>query len=689
MKLKSLLTFAAGLLITVSADAVPALRKPIQVKQPNGSVITIIPNGDEFYHYLTTEDGIPVKLCSDNYYRYVCEDGVTVSSIIAKDPKDRTSQDLAFLSTNNKETIKKTYSAIQNKRSTAANADRTNVFKSVQEEEIANALVILVDFNDKKFIVSKDEIDNMLNQEGYSNYGSIGSAKEYFHYQSNGKFTMDFNVVGPIHLSNSSDYYGKNDEYEFDFRVPGMVKEACEIAAKEGLDFSKFDMDNDKKIDLVYIVYAGFGENANVDLPNLIWPHAHSLKTAGVNAVINGYTIDKYACSAELNDNRKLNPNNDPCGIGTFCHEFTHTLGLPDWYNTSTGGTAIIDWSLMDYGCYNNNSYVPIGLSAYEKEFIGWMEIEELKSPQTITLEPIIESKKAYKIVNENNPNEYIILENRIKKDWDEYMAAEGLMATAVSYDKNAWERNLVNIEKAKRYTILPADNAITVDGTKGDLYPYNGNNQISDYSQPSSITYSQNKMNKSISKITKNNDNSITFDFMGGDNYVSKQIVAKEATNVRDNQFIANWEKVEGISDYFIYISEKVNGQNINTKEYTAKDTDKILIRNQKTNTLYSYYVVGIDKEIGMLTPPSNEIEVALGTVGIDDESQEQEEIFAIDNQIIIDTNNSGIAEIYNTAGALIEKQEVQAGTTTLNINEPGLYIVRFNGKNAKLLIK
>ena len=80
-----------------------------------------------------------------------------------------------------------------------------------------------------------------------------------------------------------------------------------------------------------------------------------------------GVTIDKYAVFNELSGS---NTNNID-GIGTVCHEFSHCLGLPDFYETTYtyGYYGMGSWSLMCSGSYNNDGYTPIGYSAYEKHF--------------------------------------------------------------------------------------------------------------------------------------------------------------------------------------------------------------------------------------------------------------------------------------------------------------------------------
>ena len=60
-------------------------------------------------------------------------------------------------------------------------------------------------------------------------------------------------------------------------------------------------------------------------------------------------------------------------GIGTFCHEFSHCLGLPDLYDTvNSGQDGMGNFDVMDQGNYAGSSFCPVGYSAYEKMACGW-----------------------------------------------------------------------------------------------------------------------------------------------------------------------------------------------------------------------------------------------------------------------------------------------------------------------------
>jgi hypothetical protein len=59
MKRLSLIIIAM-LLATVSLMARPGCSKPVSVKQPDGTTVTLLMHGDEFRHFMTTTDGYTV-----------------------------------------------------------------------------------------------------------------------------------------------------------------------------------------------------------------------------------------------------------------------------------------------------------------------------------------------------------------------------------------------------------------------------------------------------------------------------------------------------------------------------------------------------------------------------------------------------------------------------------------------------
>ena len=554
---KLLLTVALGM-ATVSSFASPAKRNPIEVQQPDGTILTVLLQGDEYQHFYTTTDNLPIRKCEDGYFRYMENSNRTVGNVIARNITERSNADKSYLASLPTQEIRSVL-VKQNAKNRVANKRglRSQVPQYAKSEEPVHGLIILVAFKDQGFssVGTNEAFTEMMNAEGYSKNRAIGSARDYFISQSNGKFKPIFDVVGPVTLTRNMAYYGGNDYNDNDIRPEEMIVDACQAADKLGVDFSRYDLNNDGEIDLVYVIYAGYSEAAGADA-NTIWPHAWAVYDgAQKTATVDGLLINNYACSSELDGTDGLELD----GIGTFCHEYSHTLGLPDFYNTEDSYDFTMDaWSIMDYGCYNNDGKVPLGYSAYEREYVGWMTIEDLgDTPQSIRLENLADSQKAYKIVSDRNANEYFVFENRQQTGWDAYMEASGLMITAVAYDQTAWDNNDLNNGYKKRMYVVAADNSYSSRTLYGDLYPYAGNNTFTKTSRPASTTYSGYTLDRPVTEIT-HKDGIITFDYMGGASAFPTP-VATAATDIKSASFTANWNAVEGATSYTLQV-DKVN---------------------------------------------------------------------------------------------------------------------------------
>ncbi len=193
-------------------------------------------------------------------------------------------------------------------------------------------LVILAAFSDLAFnsASAQDDFFNLLNQDGYAENGGTGSVWNYFYENSSGAFDPQFDVVGPVTLSRSFSYYGANDDEgnNMAVRAREMVIEAIRIVDQNlGVDFSQYDNDGDGTIDNVFVYFAGHNE-AEGGGENTIWPHAWS--TYDQSITVDGVTTSSYACTSEL----RAAAGTSMSGIGTYCHEFGHVIGLPDFYDT-------------------------------------------------------------------------------------------------------------------------------------------------------------------------------------------------------------------------------------------------------------------------------------------------------------------------------------------------------------------
>lgn len=549
-------TFVTAAILITSASAAPVKVEWGEYTQPDGTTITLRLCGDEYHHYYMTEEGNYVMRDADGYFRYTV---INNNELIAGDVKVGEQ----FESVDNAK-IAERHATLHRERRMARESAidvvhrapmRRVAQQAATDDGETRGLIILVEFQDLKFQVSQSKFDDMMNKEDYTDeYGSIGSAHDYFEAQSYGQFMPKFDIVGPVTLENNVSYYGQNNDYGNDIRPDEMVTDACEIASAQGLiNMADYDSNNDGWVDLVYIIYAGCGENVSGVDSNRIWPHAwYVYSGAGRTVTIDGVTLNAYACSAELN-----NPYSDAHdGIGTFCHEFSHTLGLPDWYDIDySGAMGMSSWSVMDSGCYSGGGYVPIGYNAYERAFCGWIELNELTEPISVTMPNLNEDATAAYRVSSNDEDQYITIECRRATGWDAGLPASGMMVVAVDYDKSAWDRNGPNDSPSRqRFKLIPADNDWSNYSLSGDLYPASGNNKLTSTSAPKMQIHNTVIEDKPITNI-KYKDGVATFDFMGGKNITLDTPVATSAGDITPTSFTAYWSPVQGATSYDLYV--------------------------------------------------------------------------------------------------------------------------------------
>lgn len=306
-------------------------------------------------------------------------------------------------------------------------------------------LTILAAFQDVGFTV-KDPVkafDQYLNGDkqedlGNMNHMNVASVRQYFNTCSYGNFTPQFDVVGPLTLPQNMAYYGGKNNTGSDDRFSDFCRDALELAKDIVSDWSTYDNDKDDRIELVCVIFAGYGQNQG-GADSTIWAKA-SYQNIKVNDT---QRISRFNCCPELFHPQYPDYIN---GTGVFIHEFSHCMGLPDLYATTS--TAYVNnqgmetFSIMDYGLYNRNGFAPCPYNAWEQEVMGWTKIEELKptadsQQQVSDLLPLIEGGKAYKLVNADNDRDYIVMENIQKRGLNTYSAAHGLLVYHVDYPYN------------------------------------------------------------------------------------------------------------------------------------------------------------------------------------------------------------------------------------------------------------
>ena len=415
--------------------------------------------------------------------------------------------------------------------------------------------VVLVNFQDAKFKINKpkEAFEQLFNSDtqadlGNGNYLNYGSVAKYFRDMSrdmsHGAFTPKFKVYDPVTVAQPETYYGgtrEDDNKDEDPRQ--LVKDALKLVEDQVTenDIKSFCSDG-KTIDCVYIVYAGLGQNDGGD-GTTVW--ANCWTTDG--ATLGGKKVRWYTMSGELSPVKIKDKDGTTIipvvvnGLGVICHEFSHSLGLPDMYPTETSAYSdnqeMEYWDLMDGGEYTHAGFRPTAYTAFEKEQMGWpVDIKPLDSDaKSVTMTTSTEQGgTAYKIVNPQNDKEYLMLEYIQRKGWNKYLFGNGLLVYHVCLPSETLDlgTRLNNKPGFPGMAVVPADGACLSSYIKanendyenshyGDLFGQNVTELSDTNKQPNFCWYNAAKTeklntNKAIKNIKYDNDNGVlTFDYV------------------------------------------------------------------------------------------------------------------------------------------------------------------------------
>lgn len=577
--------------------------------------------------------------------------------------------------------------AVQNVARVRKNAIAAHIGANLTPKGTYKVPVILVQFQDKAFSVAdgqeavKTFYDKYCNgtKDGqyYTEAGSYGAVRDYFASQSDSTLFWDFDVIGPVTLDKDAAYYGEDKDGQIDVNISDFYTDAVAKAQTLRTDWSVYDSNNDGKVDMVFFLYAGLGQ-ANGGGVTTIWP-----KETNSQMQVGDLSFAVSACCNELrpikNNGAVVGSKAD--GIGIMCHEMSHVLGLPDFYNTLHNSFGMDYWSVMDYGYFANNGYNPGSYNGYERDFMGWRKLVELKEPQTVHLKSLEEGGVAYKIVNDQNPDEYYVLHNMQPKGWDSKLATlgQGMLVTHVDYDADIWNTNQVNADiYHQRMTIIPANNNLTgnfnaetasdlLDALAGHPYPgKTGNTMLTDESVPAAEVYRGELMGKPVKQIEEH-DGVISFKFMPQGTLVAPVLDEADEKNIPYGLQLS-WPAVEQAEAYRVEYKrvEDLNEENILVQD--SVKTNFVELKGLQDGASYAYRVMALADKYE--NSAWSDWKTATATV----------------NSIKDIPTDDTTVEIYSIQGIKILESSLEYAKQHL---QEGFYIVRSKTFNGKLYLK
>lgn len=440
--------------------------------------------------------------------------------------------------------------------------------KNWDADRIYKQMVILIEFDEKtpddtsddtKFTMESplEYYDKLFNEPDHHERNSNGCIADYFRDQSGGKLNLSFDVYGPVLVNEKAQPYDEPTSKTKNLGQSTLIAATKKVLeANPDVDYSQYDWNGNGSVNQVIYVYAGLpGNISSESCYGHIWPNTSSFTTVNTP---DGKKISNYTCSGE----HWPLTSKALCGLGTICHEFSHSLGLPDIYPTTDGaGYSVCDeWDLMDGGNFTNYGFCPPNYTPLEKYLLGWADFQELDEATTVKdLKPSADGGEIYRI--KHSSSEWYLLENRQQDGWDLGAPGKGLVIYHVNYDGSAWSSNSVNNDRAKRrFKLVHADNKDydTWDEEIGGVSPYANsgrmnnrhlstspypyvteevvNDELTDTSVPAAVMHypEGTLMGKPITNIVQNEDGTVSFDFMGGTSAIA---TIKGGESLNDNK--------------------------------------------------------------------------------------------------------------------------------------------------------
>ena len=319
------------------------------------------------------------------------------------------------------------------------------------------------------------------------------SLKEYYRINSNGRLEISGQVTSKwLTMPHSKLFYTNGasglDFFSYPRSAQKLAEDAMSAASgdfggklgyfdNDGPDGVPQSGDDDGYIDAVMVVHAGqpaeiLGASISDDY---LWSHeagiaiyANCPDPAGPDCLpglplgsVRGFL---YVMVAEYNDF----PGD--FAVGTYCHEFGHTLGLPDLYDPAAGGLGY--FSLMALGNYLPNEVGkvlgqrPANLDAWSRQYLGFDEPRTATAPGSVTLTPVTQGGQSLKIWSNGEPGtEYLIAENRKREGPDEFLPGDGLLVYHVDDTKTDNTSG-----PPYRVALLQADGLTELESPSGDF---------------------------------------------------------------------------------------------------------------------------------------------------------------------------------------------------------------------------
>jgi M6 family metalloprotease-like protein len=260
-----------------------------------------------------------------------------------------------------------------------------------------------------------------------------GSIREYLRKNSYDKMLLEADVFDWTLTDGTEEFYSYHEFGQPRDMVRSLYPVLQAIDAL-GTDFSKYDQDGDGVIDSLVLLHSGFaaelfGKDCYTQRAHeeRIWSHAVGAFANDWTSFDNKYTLGGYMIASAL---RGI-CGDDLARIGVMTHEFIHSWGIPDLYDTSRSriGNGVGSFDIMSnpYGVNGQQTH-PSNMGPWSKIESGWLEPIEITQDGEYFIEASALSPNVYVIRDKFPEDEYILIENRQPIGWDEHLWDGGIL---------------------------------------------------------------------------------------------------------------------------------------------------------------------------------------------------------------------------------------------------------------------
>lgn len=697
MRLQKLFAFGVLAALPLLAAARPATPELLRHVNPDGSVVEYRLHGNEHFSYITDAEGVSILEYKGGRLEQAFRNGAALRAVDSDIELLRAEAPVPF----------EANTKVTNRMAPLVQAGTDKGRTTYNTIGKVPSCVILLEFPDVPFSVADpvDQYNRLCNEEGYSDYRGRGSARDYYMACSNGKFEPQFDVYGPVKLEHTSAWY--TNQAEPDSRFPSNDKsarwgqalyEAIQALDKD-VDFSKYDCDNDGVIDNIFFFYSGYGQ-ADGGGVTTIWPHQSDYYrfTASYKSPLglpelnpDGVSFRTYACANELNNSKSIPVSERPFidGIGSFCHEYGHVLGLPDLYDTLYNGCKTPGrYSVMDQGSYNELSTCPPLFSAYEQWLCRWLEYTDAEDGETYQLNPLCDSDRNAVRVRMRLPGsaggyqtEYYVIESRGPESWDYSVPEHGVLIWRINYNNSIWAGNTVNSQTTPYVELIEPSYDITAWPGEWEDYTY----ITPQMSVLTPVCNSRRPIDVTISNIT--------YDYATGHASIeyNKYKPLSEAPVLSEypvrseeaREFTLSWSTLPGAESYCLTVRREDNNGNSfyvdGLDDVNVGNVTEYTVRNITTNQWTQKFTAMVRGFAGVpgavVSNVVNFVPAELPTSGVDGVEFDVPVIMGGQGCIVAPEG----AKVFNLSG-------VECGTENL---PAGVYLVVTTGATAKVQVR